>query len=151
MLTFFISNISSISFKLFLIWYRVPCSHRFWTSIPFWTGFSLGLLRAQLGSLDSLPTGLMFLTPGSHVYLSHGYPLPSSIIKQTHNLFFCPASHSQVTFWKAWWTVKAAVNMGWGVGVGRRFKRRGHTYTYGWLTLMYSRKHHNIVKQLSSN
>ena len=99
------------------MWYRLPCPTDSGLLIPFWTGFSLGLLRAQLGSLDSLPTGLMFLTPGSHVYLSHGYPLPSSIIKQTHNLFFCPASHSQVTFWKAWWTVKAAVNMGWGVGV----------------------------------
>ena len=56
--------------------------------IPFWTGFSLGLLRTQLESLDSLPTGLMFLTPGSHIYLSCGYPLPSSIIKQTRHLFF---------------------------------------------------------------
>ena len=56
--------------------------------IPFWTGFSLGLLRTQLGSLDSLSSGLMFLIPASHVYLSHGYPLPSSIIKQAHNLFF---------------------------------------------------------------
>ena len=70
--------------------------------IPFWTGFSLGLLHAQLGSLDSLSMGLMFLTPGSHVYFSHGYPLPSSIIKQTCHLFFVffffPASHLQVTF-----------------------------------------------------
>lgn len=27
-------------------------------------------------------------TPGSHIYLSCGYPLPSSIIKQTRHLFF---------------------------------------------------------------
>ena len=55
--------------------------------IPFWTGFSLGLLHAQLGSLDSLPSRLMFLIPGSHVYLSRGYPLSSSVIIQTHHLF----------------------------------------------------------------
>ena len=99
------------------MWYRLPCPTDSALLIPFWTGFSLGLLCAQLGSLDSLPTGLMVLIPGSHVYLSRGYPLPCSIIKQTRNLFFFAASHFQVTFWKAWWRVKAAVNMGWGVGV----------------------------------
>ena len=65
-----------------------PCFTDSGLLIPFWTGFSLGLLCAQLGSLDSLPTGLMFLIPGSHVYLSRGYPLSCSIIKQTGNLFF---------------------------------------------------------------
>ena len=73
-----------------------PCSTDSALLIPFWTGFSLGLLRAQLGSLDSLPTGLMFLIPGSHVYLSRGYTLPSSIIKQV--TYFFPASHLQVNF-----------------------------------------------------
>ena len=75
-----------------------PCFTDSGLLIPFWTGFSLGLLCAQLGSLDSLPTGLMVLIPGSHVYLSRGYPLPSSIIKQTRKPTFFPASHSQVTF-----------------------------------------------------
>ena len=85
--------------------------------ILFWTDFSLGLLHAQLGSLDSLSSGLMFLIPGSHVYLSLRYPLLFCIIIQTHHPFFFPATHSQVAFWKVWWRVKAAVNMGWGVGV----------------------------------
>ena len=85
--------------------------------ILFWTDFSLGLLHTQLGSLDSLSSGLMFLIPGSHVYLSLRYPLLFSIIIQTHQPFFFPATHSQVAFWKVWWRVKAAVNMGWGVGV----------------------------------
>ena len=62
--------------------------------ILFWTDFSLGLLHAQLGFLDSLSSGLMFLIPGSHVYLSRGYPLSCSIIKQTGNLFFCCISFS---------------------------------------------------------
>ena len=65
-----------------------PCPTDSALLIPFWTGFSLGLLCAQLGSLESLPTGLMVLIPGSHVYLSRGYPLSCSIIKQTGNLFF---------------------------------------------------------------
>ena len=83
--------------------------------ILFWTDFSLGLLHAQLGSLDSLSSGLMFLIPGSHVYLSLRYPLLFSIIIQTHQPFFFPATHSQVAFWKVWWRVKAAVNMGWAM------------------------------------
>ena len=38
---------------------------------------------------------------------------------------------------------------GWDEGeVGRRIKRRG---VYDWLTLLYGRNQHNIVKQLSSN
>ena len=83
--------------------------------ILFWTDFSLGLLHAQLGFLDSLSSGLMFLIPGSHVYLSLRYPLLFCIIIQTHHPFFFPATHSQVAFWKVWWRVKAAVNMGWAV------------------------------------
>ena len=53
----------------------------------------------------------MFLTPGSHVYLSCGYPLPSSIIKQTHHLFFFSCISFSGNFLKVWWRVKAAVNM----------------------------------------
>ena len=93
------------------MWYRVPVPRDSGLLIPFWTGFSLGLLRTQLGSLDSLPTGLMFLTPGSHVYLSCGYPLPSSIIKQTCHLFFFSCISFSGNFLKVWWRVKAAVNM----------------------------------------
>ena len=53
----------------------------------------------------------MFLTPGSHVYLSCGYPLPSSIIKQTCHLFFFSCISFSGNFLKVWWRVKAAVNM----------------------------------------
>ena len=42
-------------------------------------------------------------------------------------------------------------------GIGGRLKREGiyiyiyvYTHNYDWLTLVYSRDHHNIVKQLSS-
>ena len=86
--------------------------------IPFWTGFSLGLLRAQLGSLDSLSSGLMFLIPASHVYLSHGYPLPSSIIKQAHNLFFSCNSFSS-SFLKSLVKSEGYCEYGMGHDVGK--------------------------------
>ena len=58
------------------------------------------------------------------------------LLYKTGSLTWC-----SVTIWRG----------GMGLKMGERFKRRGHTYTYGWLTSMYSRKQHNIVKQLSSN
>ena len=58
------------------------------------------------------------------------------LLYKTGSLTWC-----SVTIWRC----------GMGLKMGGRFKRRGHTYTYGWLTSMYSRKQHNIVKQLSSN
>ena len=30
-------------------------------------------------------------------------------------------------------------------------RRRGYMYTYGWITLLYGRNQHNIVKKLASN
>ena len=118
-LALFIFSISSISFQWCLMWYRLPCPTDSGLLIPFWTGFSLGLLCAQLGSLDSLPTGLMVLIPGSHVYLSRGYPLPSSIIKQTHNLFFffCCISFSS-NFLKSLVKGEGCCEYGMGCGGG---------------------------------
>ena len=41
---------------------------------------------------------------------------------------------------------------GYWVGGGGSFKTEGtYTYTYGWLMLMYGRKQHSTVKQLSFN
>ena len=40
----------------------------------------------------------------------------------------------------------------YGGVVGERLKTEGlYMYTYGWITLLYGRNQHNIVKQLSSN
>ena len=92
------------------MWYRVPCPHRLWSSYPILDWFLSRSAVRPAGILGFPSTGLMFLIPGSHVYLSRGYPLSSSIIKQTHNLiFFCISFSSN--FLKVWWRVKAAVNM----------------------------------------
>ena len=34
---------------------------------------------------------------------------------------------------------------------GKEIQKRGYTYMYSWLTLLFSRNQHNIVKQLYSN
>ena len=39
----------------------------------------------------------------------------------------------------------------WGEGWEGDSVGRGHMYTYGWFTWLYSRNQHNIVKQLPSN
>lgn len=36
-------------------------------------------------------------------------------------------------------------------GVGGRFRREAHVYTYGRFMLTYGRNQHNVIKQLSSN
>ena len=40
--------------------------------------------------------------------------------------------------------------MGRGGQWEKRLRRRGYMCTYGWFTLLYRRKQHNIVKQLYS-
>ena len=47
--------------------------------------------------------------------------------------------------------VKKLDDQGSFLGVGGRFKREEHMYTYGWFMLMYGRNQHIIVKQLSSD
>ena len=87
--------------------------------ILFWTDFSLGLLHAQLGSLDSLSSGLMFLIPGSHVYLSLRYPLLFCIIIQTHHPFFFSCNSFSSSFLKSLVKGEGCCEYGVGHGVGK--------------------------------
>ena len=89
--------------------------------ILFWTDFSLGQLHVLLGSLDSFSSGLMFLIPGSHVYLSLRYRLLFSIIIQTHHpfFFFFSCNSFSSSFLKSLVKGEGCSEYGMGRGVGK--------------------------------
>ena len=69
-------------------------------------------------------------------------------MSQVDQIFGAPKNQNCLWFLSGYDVHDFCVISAWLWGGSRE---RGHTYTYGWFMLKYSKKQHNIVKQLSSN